>query len=77
MVKYLLDGELPSEYFGQCQFSLYVTGFKFWMFQSYAPGLNPLLIKVEPDEKYIQALAVELELFCKTLDEITEKLRKI
>jgi len=76
-VKYLLDGGLPSEYFGQIQFSLYVTGFKFWDFMTYTPGIKPLIIRVEPDIKYIKALEVELELFCSRLDEITERLRKI
>ena len=76
-VKYLLDGGLPSEYFGQVQFSLYVTGFKFWDFMTYTPGIKPLIVRVEPDKKYISALEVELELFCNRLNEITERLRKI
>jgi len=76
-VKYLLDGGLPTEYFGQCQFSLYVTGFKKWVFLSYTPGIKPLIIEVIPDVKYINALEVELELFCSKLDETVERLRKI
>jgi len=74
-VKYLLDNKLPSEYFGQCQFSMYVTGFKFWMFMSYVPGMKPLIIKVERDEVYIRRLAVELELFVEKLEEITNQLK--
>lgn len=74
-VKYLLGNKLPSEYHGQSQFSLYVTGFQFWMFMSYAVDLKPLIVKVKRDEVYIRALAKELNGFCKRLDETTEKLR--
>ena len=76
-VKYLLDGGLPSEYFGQVQFSLYVTGFKFWDFMTYTPGIKPLIVRVEPDKKYINALEVELEIFCSKLEETTERLKRI
>jgi len=74
-VKYLLDGGLPSDYFGQVQFSLLVSGFKVWNFLSYIPAMKPLIIRVERDEAYIKKLAVELEIFCNQLDEITEKIR--
>lgn len=74
-VKYLLDGGLPSTYFGQIQFSLLVTGFKVWHFLSYVDGMRPLHVKVARDEKFIKALQIELELFCKQLDEVTERIR--
>jgi len=74
-VKYLLDGTLPSEYFGQVQMSLYVTGLPYWWFLSYVPLMNPLMIKVEPDKAYQKALAVELESFCSDLNQTVIKLR--
>ena len=74
-VKYLLDGGLPNEYFGQCQMSLYITGFKVCWFMSYVPVIKPLIIEVKRDETYIRALAIELELFCERLNEITNKLK--
>ena len=74
-VKYLLDNVLPSEYFSQIQFSLYVTDFKFWDFCSYYPGLKPLLIRVARDEKFIRALRIELEIFCGELKEIINKIK--
>ena len=74
-VKYLLDGTLPSEYFSQVQFSLYVTGFKYWQFLSYVPAMKPLLIKVLPDNAFIKALQIELELFCRELDELVAKIK--
>lgn len=74
-VKRLLDGDLPSEYFGQVQMSLMITGFKTWRFFSYCPAMKPLNIEVKRDEVYIKALTVELEKFCKELAETTEKIR--
>lgn len=74
-VKYLLDGDLPSEYFGQCQFSLYVTGFKIWNFLSYVPGMKPLSIKVKRDEKFIAALDTELQKFCSELAAVVAKIK--
>lgn len=74
-VRRLIEGKLPTEYFSQIQFSLLVTGFKRWDFVSYCPGLKPLIIQVNRDEKFISVLATELNAFCKELDEITEKIR--
>jgi len=74
-VKYLLDGELPNEYFGQVQFSLYVTGFKSWWFLSYVPVMRPLILEVRPDMAYQKSLAKELDIFCDELDEIIKKLK--
>jgi hypothetical protein len=72
-VKYLLNNRLPSEYFSQVQFSLYVTGFKFWDFVSYAPEIKPLIVRVFPDNNFIALLAEALHLFCCDLDRIVEK----
>ncbi len=47
---YLLKGVLPLEYRCQVHGSLLVTGLPWWDFMSYCPGLEPLLIRVEPDE---------------------------
>lgn len=74
-VKYLLSGELPSEYFSQIQFSLYVTGFKFWDFLSYSPALKPLILRVKPDKKFQKALKAELKTFCEELKSTVTKLR--
>jgi len=74
-VKYLLNGVLPSEYFGQVQMALYITGFNYWWFLSYVPNMTPLLLKVEPDIKYQEALEKELNAFCDELDKIVQKLK--
>jgi len=74
-VKYLLDNSLPSDYFGQCQMSLYITGFKYWQFLSYVPLMKPLLIRVEPDKAYQEILANELNKFCQELEETVKKIK--
>lgn len=74
-VGYLLDGSLPSEYFQQTQGQLLVTGRKWVDFISYYPGLRPLIIRVERDEKFIQVFQSELQRFCKDLETTTEKIR--
>jgi hypothetical protein len=74
-VKYLLDGKLPTSYFGQCQMSLFITGFKAWNFCSYVPSMRPLIVPVTPDLTYQEALGIELPLFCSELQQIVAKIR--
>jgi hypothetical protein len=74
-VKYLLEGGLPSDYFSQVQFSLYVTGFKVWHFLSYVPAMKPLYVKVTRDEKFLAALDVELMKFCSDLAAVVAKIK--
>jgi len=73
-IKYLLGGKLPTEYFCQVQGSLYITGFETWDFMSYYPGLKPFLITVRRDEKFISALAKELDKF---IDNLILTIKKI
>jgi putative phage-type endonuclease len=74
-VKYLLDGGLPSEYFGQVQFSLYVTGFDAWHFLSYVPAMRPVYLKVKRDEKFLVALDAELKQFILDLETVVNKIK--
>lgn len=48
--KYLIAGTLPPEYKPQVHGQLLICGFEWVDFLSYAPGLDPLLIRVYPDE---------------------------
>ena len=75
-VKYLLAGKLPADYVQQVQGSMLITGFSAWWFMSYYPGIKPLLIKVERDEKFIGKLKAALDEFCAQVDEIVERLRE-
>ena len=74
-VSYLLAGTIPRDYIPQVQGSMLITGFSIWNFMSYYPGLPPLIIKVKRDDKFCAILKVELAAFCKTLDEVTEKIK--
>lgn len=74
-VGYLLDGKLPTDYFQQTQGQLFVTGRKWNDFISYYPGVKPFIVRCQRDEKFIGALFLELDKFCKELDVITEKIR--
>jgi putative phage-type endonuclease len=74
-VKYLLENKLPSEYFGQVQFSLFVSERESWWFMSHYPGLKPLMLKCERDEKWIDKCAKELDAFNQELDALVEKIR--
>jgi len=73
-VKYILENKVPPEYFAQIQFSLYVTGFKFWDFFTYSPVLKPVQIRVERDEVFLKALEKELKLFCEELVDVIERI---
>lgn len=70
---YLMDGGLPAEYRAQVHGCLIITGRAWWDFLSYAPGLDPLLIRVTPDE-YTLALRGALEIFWVRFQEAKAKL---
>lgn len=60
--QYLLAKTLPREYKPQVHFALAVSGYDFWWFYSYSPPLDPLMLKVYPDE-YTEAMKSALEQF--------------
>lgn len=74
-VGYLLDNKLPTDYIQQVQGQLLVTGRKWCDFVSHYPGLKPLIIRVERDEKFIGLLSIELKLFTDNLKEIVNKIK--
>lgn len=74
-VKYLLSNTLPTEYFCQVQFSLFVSEREYWWFMSHYPGLKPLILKVERDEKWIEKCEAELERFNQELAELVKKIK--
>ncbi len=74
-VKYLLDEKLPTEYFCQVQFSLYISEREIWWFMSHYPGLRPLMVKVRRDEKWIAKMETELNAFNEQLDEMVRQLQ--
>lgn len=73
-IKYLLSDKLPTEYFCQVQFSLYVSERESWFFMSHYPGLKPFIIKVERDEVWIGKCERELNAFNQELLAMVERL---
>ena len=74
-VGYLLKGDdLLGEYFQQVQVQLLVTGRKWSDLISYYPGLRPVVLRVDRDEKFITALRLELVKFCAELDGVVKTL---
>lgn len=57
--------------------TMLVMGFDHYYFMSYYPGLNPLIIKVERNDKFIAKLETELESFCYSLAKCVQKLKEI
>jgi len=75
-IKYLLDGKLPIDYFVQVQSSLYICERDTWWFMSYSPGLDPFILRVERDEKFIEKLRAELDKFCLELAVMIRRLKQ-
>lgn len=74
VVKYLLDDKLPTEYFCQVQFSLYVTGRESWWFCAYYPGLRPFMIECHRDEKWIHKANELLGEFNSELEDMVSRI---
>jgi hypothetical protein len=75
-VKYLLNGTLPSDYFQQVHGSMWVCGFDTWYFMSNYPGMPPLILKVNCDEKFIVKLDIVMKEFLDELDHIHAEIMK-
>lgn len=73
-VKYLLADCVPPEYVAQLQFSLYVTGRKYWRFMSYNRRMPALVLTVEPDPKAQAAFASVIPDFLGKLDAAWKRL---
>jgi len=75
-VKYLDKGNLPTEYILQCQMSLFVTGWNLWYFCSACDNLPLLIIEVTRDEKLIDIISAELNLFVQDLNEVVNRIKE-
>ena len=76
-VKYLIEGKLPADYFGQCMMSLYVTEREFCYFMSAYEGMPPFILEVRRDERYIALLAKALDDFAADLIKTVRKLEAL
>ena len=75
--RYLLDGSLPSDYFGQCQMSLHTCDRDLLYFMSCYIGLPPFIVELRRDEVFIYKMAKALEEFVAELHETVAKLRAL
>jgi len=73
-VGYLLKSILPTQYIPQVQGQMWVCDRDWCDFQSYCPGMPPLIIRVNRDTKFIKLLSDEIECF---VDEMLEKRMKL
>lgn len=74
-IGYLLDGKLPTTYRAQVQGGLMVTGREWCDFCSYAPGLPPLIVRVNRDADFIAKLRAALSSFIESIQSGREALR--
>ena len=68
-IAYYLRGEIPKKYQPQVQGSMWVTGLKEWYFMSYHPEYTPLIIKVDADPLWQNAISKIVTPFAKCLED--------
>ncbi len=76
-VKYLVNGVLPKEYAAQALGSMFVTGFKRWVFVSYRRGFPALVLEIQRDEKAMSAIASAIDSFHSDFDRAMERISNI
>lgn len=76
LIRYHWDGVLPDEYIAQVQGLLLITGCAYCDFFAWHPDLQPFYVRVEPDEKFHDALSAALEEFNEALASLIERVSK-
>jgi hypothetical protein len=76
-VKYLMAGDVPEDYLPQVHGSMFVTGFKEWIFFSYQVGFPPLIVTVKRDDQIIAKIANALDAFHDKFEKSKAKLAEI
>ncbi len=69
---YLRAGVLPLKYKPQIHLSMAITGLKQWYFQSYFPGLDPLIVLVKADS-YTDKVAAAIAEFTERMAEESKR----
>ena len=73
-VSYLRAGKVPAKYYQQVQGCMMITGREWWDFMSYHPEMPHLLVRAHRNEKYIEAMAEQVEAAVETIVKETERL---
>lgn len=76
-VEYLLNGGVPSKYIPQVQGQMYITESDWCDFVSFHPLMQPVIVRVNRDDKFITALTKALDEFVSMLaDRKTQLINK-
>ena len=73
-VSYLRAGKVPAKYYQQVQGCMMITGREWWDFMSYHPEMPHLLVRMERNEEFIEAMATEVNKAVETIVKETERL---
>jgi hypothetical protein len=76
LIAYHAAGELPVQYKPQVQGLLLISGRAWCDFFVFHPELTPLLLRIEPDEKYQTKIAQCLLLLLQEVERIEARVRK-
>ncbi len=76
-VRYLTEGVLPKEYVTQVYGSMFVTGFKRWMFVSYRRGFPALVLEIHQNEKAMSMIRAAINQFHADFDRSMERISNI
>ncbi len=76
-VKYLVNGVLPKEYSAQVLGSMFVTGFKKWIFVSYRRGFPALVLEIQRDEKAMFAIENAINVFHADFERAMDRIQNI
>jgi len=75
-IEYLLNQKVPTKYFNQTQFQMFVSGRKWIDWFSWHPKLPPVLIRVDRDNSKIEEIQDALSKAIKEVEKIINALSK-
>lgn len=70
----LYSGWTGADHHRQVMGCLLITGMEWWDLMSYCPGMRDVTIRFHRDEKFLDKLKRELEIFCEELDEMVRRI---
>ena len=73
-IGYLRTGKIPAKYVPQVQGGMWVCDRQWWNFVSYHPSIEPLVVRVQRDEKFVDSLSALVGRFVEKMLEEREKL---
>jgi putative phage-type endonuclease len=76
-MNYLLDNEIPKDYYNQCQMGLYITGRQWWDLALYNPNFKKKMIihRILPDKEVFEKLQKGLTLGTLIIKNLIKRLK--